>query len=285
MKNLKTFLLFISLFALIFVFLNVQITPARKRVLSCDPSKIRKIVLSTDEEVTLLETYGDLKTWKLRSGDTVLGADRDVVKKFQNLLCHLGYVESFKDVSPEQSKDYGFSSPRRQIEITTDATVTLLIGDDTPSTTEFYVSTRENPDQVFLVANAFLPSLTAHLPDLMERHVFDRLKEDGAVSIGRDDANMSPMVSDAKTIDLLRAQSFTNYQGPLAEEKTLDYGMGLPDFHIDWKRSDGSSARYDFSFFSEKYYLRVQIGAFHYVLILEPSAAQALWAKVNELQN
>lgn len=295
MKNIKTLILFLAIFGLIFTFLNIKITPAQKSVLNCQSQDINKIVFKetlNDTDEIILEPYSPKsQTWLLRSENSRLFADTEVVEKLRSLLCHLNFVENFEKSTPEQLKDFGLTSPRRTIELNDSTNTTLHIGSDTPSTTEFYVNTLQNPENVFLVTNSLLPHLMVRIPDLMERHLFDRLKDGGTLVIHREgqaDIHLTTKEntkSQDEIISALRAQLFNNYQGPLTQEKTLDYGMSLPDFTIEWTRPDGSQTTYRFSFFGEKYYLCIQLGNSYYALILEPSAAIELWKRVNEFRN
>ena len=284
MKHLRTLIIFLCFFGLIFAFLNIKISPSTKAVLKCDGSKISKIIFTTNNSNTpgvndefYLEAYGGSQDWLLRSGDVRKFADRDVIQKMQTLLCHLPYVEKFENVTPEDLNHYGLTQPRRDITIDK---IHLLIGSDTPTTTEFYVQTSDNPQTVYIVSNSFFPQLTTNIPDLMERHFLDRLKEntDAVVTIQRD-GKTTELPHDM--INLLRAQSFSRYHGPVTEEKTLEYGMSVPDYTLALDKSE----TYDMAFFGGNYYARLKLGNSYYVLILDPTNAQALWTQINALQN
>lgn len=292
MKNIKTILFFISVFALIFSFLNIKITPSKSRVLKCEAADIHKITLkNSEQDIILLELLSQKQDWLLRTikdnnSSVRHSADQKVVKKMASLLCQLPFTESFTATS-DQLSEYGLKSPLRSIDLQEmnehSSAKSLFIGHKTSTTTDFYVTTSETPETIFVVNVTYLPHLLAQTPDLLERHLFDSLQEKETLWIQKSENVSSPLLVSKEIRDILRAQNFTHYQGPLNPNALSDYGMSLPDFKILWKNTEGESATYTFSFFS-KYYLHTQIGKEDYILILDPDPAVALWKKISELQ-
>lgn len=188
-----------------------------------------------------------------------LGADQGVFSSVLNSLT-TATVEEVVDPHPSNLKDFGLDPPAFTLEITTDAkpqSFTLLLGDDTPTSSGVYAQVVGNP-RVFTLASYLKSSLEKKLFDVRDRRALtleaDRLQKIGVEYKGAEwtlsknpegvwDLVLPPPVrADRFTVDGLLGQLRNlNMQTIAAEDKKKggDYGFGSPELRLQLTGTDG----------------------------------------------
>lgn len=163
--------------------------------------------------------------------------------------------------NPTSLKDYGLDPPDFTLDVTTDAkpqSFTLLLGDDTPTSSGLYAQASGNP-QVFTLPSYLKSSLEKAMFDVRDRRALtleaDQLQKIGVEYKGTSwtleknpegvwDLVLPPSVrADRFTVDGLVSQlRGLIMQSIVAEDKKKsgDYGFGSPELHLQLTGSDGT---------------------------------------------
>jgi hypothetical protein len=170
-------------------------------------------------------------------------------------------IDQVVDSKPSNLKDFGLDSPSYTLDITTNAkpeTLTLLLGDDTPTSGGVYAMVSGNP-RVFTLESYLKSSLEKKLFDLRDRQAVtlkaDQLQKIAVEYKGTNwtleknpegvwDLQLPPQVrADRFTVDGLVSQlRGLTMQSIAAEDKKQggDYGLGTPTLHLELTGSDGT---------------------------------------------
>ena len=165
------------------------------------------------------------------------------------------------DPHPTSLKDFGLDPPSFVLEVTTDAkpqSFTLLLGDDTPTSSGLYAQVSGNP-QVFTLASYLKTSLEKKMFDLRDRRALtleaEQLQKIGVEYKGASwtlDKNPEgvwdlvlppPVRADRFTVDGLVSQLRGLTMQSIAEEdkkKSGDFGFGSPELRLQLTGSGGT---------------------------------------------
>jgi hypothetical protein len=209
---------------------------------------------------------GEAFTCRRENGKWVITEPRHVAVdqgNFSGVLNSLtsATVDQVADPKPANLKDFGLDQPGYTLEITTDAkpaAVTLLLGDDTPTSGGLYAQVSGNP-RVVTVASYVKTSLEKKLFDLRDRRALTLDAEQlqkiavqykgGSWTLEKNpegvwDLALPPLVrADRFTVDGLVSQlrGLTMQAIPSEDKKKGgDYGFGSPALHLELKSSDGT---------------------------------------------
>ena len=209
---------------------------------------------------------GEAFTCRRENGKWVISEPRHVAVdqgNFSGVLNSLtsATVDQVADPKPASLKDFGLDQPSFTLEISTDAkpaAVTLLLGDDTPTSGDLYAQVSGNP-RVVTVASYVKTSLEKKLFDLRDRRALTLEAEQlqkiavqykgGSWTLEKNpegvwDLALPPLVrADRFTVDGLVSQlrGLTMQAIPSEDKKKGgDYGFGSPALHLELKGSDGS---------------------------------------------
>jgi hypothetical protein len=164
------------------------------------------------------------------------------------------------DPHPTSLKDFGLDPPSFTLEITTDAkpqSFTLLLGDDTPTSSGSYAQASGNP-QVFTLASYVKSSLEKKVFDVRDRRALtletDQLRGIAVEYKGTtwkleknpegvwDLVLPPPVRADRFSVDGLVSQlrSLTMQTIAAEDKKKADYGFGSPELHLQLTGNDGT---------------------------------------------
>jgi hypothetical protein len=170
-------------------------------------------------------------------------------------------IDEVADPHPTNLKDFGLDPPSFTLEVSTDAkpqSFTLLLGDETPTSSGLYAQVSGNP-QVFTLASYLKSSLEKKMFDLRDRRALtleaEHLQKIGVEYKGASwtleknpegvwDLALPPLVrADRFTVDGLVSQLRGLTMQTIAAEdkkKSGDYGFGSPELRLQLAGSDGS---------------------------------------------
>lgn len=284
MKFLRKLFFFLTLLGLLFLLLNIRFSKKQERVLECKPSLMEAVYVDRKEGGYFITRESE-EDWLLHYSGRNFPVDQKQTQNFATLLCYLTYSEWFAVPEGEDLQEYGLAAPEVSLRLLFGKTVLLKVGAMTPSGSSFYLSSSENPGQIYILPNHFRKILTFHWMSLRGRYPFEDLKT-GPVALRYGDREflleenqgewsekngfLSPSQG-GELVSLLTKLSFTNYHGPMALEKSDKYGFFLPEIGL---------TIHDREFLLSKslgrFYLREEGPDGYYALILEPYIAGLL---------
>ena len=229
----------------------------QEKILSLDAQHIQSIAFKPrDGEAFTCRRVGG--KWTI-TDPRQLGVDQGNFSGVLNSLT-TATVDDVAELNPANLKDFGLDRPSFTLEITTDAkppALTLLLGDDTPTSGGVYAQISGNP-RVFTLASYLKSSLEKKLFDLRDRRALtleaEQLQKIAIQYKGTSwtleknpegiwDLALPPLVrADRFTVDGLVSQlRGLTMQTIAAEDKRKggDYGFGSPALHLELKGSDG----------------------------------------------
>ncbi len=189
-----------------------------------------------------------------------LSADQSTVSSFLSTLTSAG-VEEVVDARPANLKDFGLDSPATTIEVGTDTKpekLTLLLGDETPTSGGLYAAVAGNP-RVVTLASYVKGSLEKNLFDVRDRRALtldaEQLHRIEVESKGKrwtleknpegvwDLVLPPPVRADRFAVDGLVSQlRNASMQSVVAEDKkpAVKYGFGSPELKVKVSGPSGS---------------------------------------------
>lgn len=284
MKFLRKFFFFLTLLGLLFLVLNIRFTAKQERVLECKPSLMEAVYVDRKEGGFFI-TKESAEDWILHYSGRLFQADRKQTQNFSTLLCYLTYSERFAVQNGEDLQEYGLAAPETSLRLLFGKTVLLKVGAMTPSGVSFYLSSSENPDQIYILPNRFRQILTFQWMSLRSRYPFEDLKT-GSVALRYGDreflleenqgewSEKRGFISSSQgseLVSLLTKINFSNYHGPMPPEQANQYGFFLPEIGLIIDDREYFLSRY-----VGRFYLMEECPDGHYVLVLEPYIAGLL---------
>jgi hypothetical protein len=237
-----------------------EVTGKQERVFSLDAQHIQSIIFKPRD--------GDAFTCRREGGKWAitdphhLDADQGNFSAVMNSLT-TATIDDVVDSHPTSLKDYGLDPPSFTLEITTDAqpqSFTLLLGDDTPTSSDMYAQVSGNP-RVITLPTYLKSFLEKKSVDLRDRRALtleaDQLQKIGVEYKGvKWDLEKNPEgVWDLVLPPAVRADRFTadglvsqlrglTMQTIPAEDKKKsgDYGFGSPELRLQLTASNGTQA-------------------------------------------
>jgi len=233
-------------------------TPKEDKIFTLDSKHITSLTFRPREgEAVTCRHEGN--TWAVTEPKQ-LSADQGTLSTVLNNLT-TATVDEVVDPHPSDLKQFGLNPPTYSLEVSTDsnsAKVTLLLGDDTPTSGGLYAQVAGNP-RVVTLASYLKSNLEKSLFDLRDRRALtleaDQLRKIQVESKGKkwtleknpegvwDLVLPPPVRADKFTVDGLLNQfrGLSMQSIPSEDKKTLaPYGFGTPELRLELTGPGGS---------------------------------------------
>lgn len=287
-KYLSNIIIFLSLFGIIWVVLNISVRKKGDYVLQFKPSQVAAVSVQHDGKTVQMEMQSgsDGSTWVVSDGRQRAVADERAVQTYLAFLARITVVERFsaEDFPDAASRERLGLGSLAQIALTLKSgkTLDLQLGHQTPSGTEIYAAASSDPKTVFTISNGFEKKLLADYMGLRSRQVFP-IKDLRSIEITYADAPVTVASENSALLKALRAIVYNNYFPAVSESDIGAYGLTVPDVTISLSDEGGSKQIYSIAKYGGRFFLRQNAAGPQDVLVLSSQSVDDLLKVLKEL--
>lgn len=297
MRWVRGVIVFLTLFGIMILVLNIQFVRKRQVVFKCQPHDVHSVKIWNQTEEFVISDLKAKEGWQISSRDYKGPIQSSIADTFIIALCTLTYQEKFVfDPQVSGLENYGLKSPVARIVFSAgEKDVEWQVGGEAPSGTEFYLASSHAPGVIYTLSNSYkkvLLSLAEPFNLRLRTPFFDlssegidmeyqdlsfKIREQNAVWTDLE-SNLT-QASAQEIIQSLKKLSYSNFHGPLqSRDETHKFGFFAPDIHVKWKLRE-----YEITFFNNRYYLLFQEGEKSYVLILDSENIKSIYDTLNAI--
>jgi hypothetical protein len=308
--NFRNIVLFLSLFGFFIVTLNISFSTKRAVLRLCDFQEVTDFQIQAKD--VAVNAYFDVSTggWQLNTpeGDQADGGTV-AIGAVTRLACLLPYNEKFTlDLThaDEELQAFGIKNTDRRFAMSIGKKkIVIEIGNDTPSGTEFYLRTSEEPNTVYTAINTYKKILASPFLDLHTRFPFFQLDMADSLKInfgnsqlflkkkGKDwneEFGLLTPTQAQKLIRLIKSFTYTNYKGPVENEEGkiadefIPYGLDFPDVTVELKNTETSQPQFfNIVKVGSVYHFSILFNHKTYLLVLKTEALSAFFQILENL--
>lgn len=297
-ENLQKTILFLLIFGVIFLVLNVRFKDSQDQIASCQPDQVTRSFFSEKgQEPMLLEKQKG--NWFVSQGTQMYLADDELVGLVLKKMCGAKYVEKYENFlnTPEKAQIYGLEEPQYGITFEGGKDFTLKFGNLTPTGTEYYVANSRFPSTLYTTANTLDSFFKMSIQEFRSKKFFswDNVRDlhlnfngqDYRLTVEGDkwSAREPSMVEgDLKTLaENFKYLAFEKYLGPYhSEEEAQNYGFLTPDIQGE-ARGEKISEDFEITFYNGQYYLKEGPVDHFYIYIMNRKRMQAIYTVLIKL--